>query len=141
MGEDQIDGQPCGAAFLVVRDAIGERSLAELDTHVPLTDPNACDRATLEVIEIERLVCIGEPVRLECGGPIAPLERRASISQEINAARGRLIHAFILTLEGRTRKDALERPLGAFGVPDCTGRLILAPRCGSVRLVAFGQVS
>ena len=71
-----------------------------------LADPHGCHRGTLEVIEIERRVGIGEPVRLEGGDPIAPLERRPSIGQEVIAARSRLIHALILMLRGHTSKGA-----------------------------------
>ena len=107
--EDQIDGQARGAAFFVIGDAIRERALAELDACVPLADPHGCHRGTLEVIEIERRLCIGEPVRLEGGDPIAALERRPSIGQEVIAARSRLIHALILTLRGQTSKGTLSR--------------------------------
>ena len=104
MSEDQIDGQARRAAVFVTSDAISERALAELDADIPLADPHGCRRGTLKIIEIERRTRIGKPVRLESGDPIAPLERRASISEEVVTARSRLIHALILTLTGQTSK-------------------------------------
>ena len=53
MGEDQIDGQARGAAFLVIADALGEGALAVLDAGVPVAEPHGCRRSALEVIEIE----------------------------------------------------------------------------------------
>src|SRR5262245_53730896 len=110
MGEDQIDGQPCGAAFLATGDAISERALTELDAGIPLTDPHSCHRSTLEIIDIKRRVYLGEPVRLKRGDPIAPLERRTSINQEVHAARSSLHHAPILTPHGQTSKDVTSIP-------------------------------
>jgi hypothetical protein len=42
-------------------DALRERALAELDICVSLADPHGCPRGPLEIVEIERRRCIGEP--------------------------------------------------------------------------------
>ena len=109
--EDQIDGQARGAAFFATGDAIRERALAELDTCVPLADPHRCLRGPLEIIEIERRRCVGEPVPLEGGDPIAALERRPSIGQHGHRrSAGDSIHALILTLRGQASKTDRKRP-------------------------------
>jgi hypothetical protein len=98
MTGDQIEGEARSAAFFIVGDASSERALSELDAGIPLTDPERCPCGTLEIIDIEGPVGIGEPVRLEAGCPLTPLERRTSIVQEIIPARIEVIHDATLML-------------------------------------------